>query len=95
MDWSSHWQCLVIVAGSVRLATLAFHLNACGLKDNSSAAEDINVRVLPGFLEASNVNAVDELTNILSLSRQYEMSVKLMQTIDQSSEASAKLLQIN
>ncbi len=64
------------------------------LKNNEPAAEDINVRVLPGFLEASNVNAVDELTNILSLSRQYEMSVKLMQTIDQSSEASAKLLQI-
>ncbi|MGH1472250.1 MAG: flagellar basal body rod protein FlgF [Cellvibrionaceae bacterium] len=65
------------------------------LKDNTVAEEDVNVRVMSGFLEASNVNAVDELTNILSLSRQYEMSVKLMQTIDQSSEASAKLLQIS
>ncbi|MGI1677412.1 MAG: flagellar basal body rod protein FlgF [Cellvibrionaceae bacterium] len=65
------------------------------LKDNAIAEEDVNVRVMSGFLEDSNVNAVDELTNILSLSRQYEMSVKLMQTIDQTSEASTKLLQIS
>lgn len=65
------------------------------LKDNSVAEEDVNVRVSSGFLESSNVNAVNELTNILSLSRQYEMSVKLMQTIDQTSESSSKLLQIS
>jgi len=39
---------------------------------------DANVRLVSGFLEASNVNAVGELTSILSLSRQYELQVKLM-----------------
>lgn len=56
---------------------------------------DGQVRLLSGFLEGSNVNAVNELTSILSLSRQYEMQVKLMQTAKENSEASARLLQFN
>ena len=54
---------------------------------------DASVRVVPGFLEGSNVNAVEELVGILSLSRQYEMQVKLMQTVKQNSESSARMLQ--
>lgn len=54
---------------------------------------DAQVRVVPGFVEGSNVNAVEELVGILSLSRQYEMQVKLMQTVKQNSESSARLLQ--
>lgn len=53
------------------------------------------VRVISGFLEASNVNAVHEMTSILSLSRQYEMQVKMMQTVKENSESSASLLQMN
>jgi len=56
---------------------------------------DINVRVVSGFIEASNVNPVEELTRILTLSRQYEMSIKVMQTAQENSESSARLLQFN
>ena len=56
---------------------------------------DINVSLLSGFLEGSNVNPVDELTKILTLARQYEMSVKMMKTAEENSEASARLLQTN
>ena len=56
---------------------------------------DANVRLVSGFLEASNVNAVGELTSILSLSRQYELQVKLMANAKEMSQASAKLLQMN
>ncbi|WP_096084590.1 flagellar basal body rod protein FlgF [Agaribacterium haliotis] len=56
---------------------------------------DATVRVVSGFLEGSNVNAVDELVSVLNLSRQYEMQVKLMQTVKQNSEASARMLQIS
>ncbi len=59
------------------------------------AAPDGNLRVEPGFLEGSNVNAVTALTEILSLSRQYELQVKLMSQADQNSEASARLLQLS
>ena len=53
---------------------------------------DASVRLVSGFLEGSNVNAVNELTSILSLSRQYEMQVKIMQTVKENSEASSRLL---
>lgn len=55
---------------------------------------DGGVRIVSGFLEGSNVNAVNELTSIMSLSRQYEMQVKMMQTVKENSEASTRLLQI-
>ena len=64
------------------------------MKDGSEAEADIEVRVVRGFLEASNVNPVNEMTNILSLSRQYELQIKIMQTVDENSQASARLLQI-
>lgn len=63
------------------------------LDDNVPAEADAGVSVLSGFLEGSNVNAVDEFTQILSLSRQYEMQLKLMQNVEQNSESSARLLQ--
>ncbi|WP_018277715.1 flagellar basal body rod protein FlgF [Teredinibacter turnerae] len=54
---------------------------------------DGNVRIISGFVEGSNVNAVNELTSVMSLARQYEMQVKIMQTVKEDSEASARLLQ--
>jgi flagellar basal-body rod protein FlgF len=66
------------------------------LKDGALAAEvDDSVQVESGFLEGSNVNSVASLTEILSLSRQYELQVKLMSQADQNSEASARLLQFS
>ncbi|WP_075185558.1 flagellar basal body rod protein FlgF [Teredinibacter haidensis] len=56
---------------------------------------DANVRVISGFVEASNVNAVNELTSVLSLARQYEMQVKIMQTVKENSETSASLLRVS
>ena len=43
------------------------------------------VRLEAGALETSNVNAVHELTTLLALSRQYEMNVKMMSTVDENS----------
>lgn len=63
------------------------------LEGGVPAEADANVSVITGFLEGSNVNAVNEFTQILSLSRQYEMQLKLMQTAKQNSETSARLLQ--
>jgi len=66
------------------------------LREGAPAAEpDGTLRVEQGFLEGSNVNAVNALTDILSLSRQYELQVKLMGQADQNSEASARLLQLS
>jgi flagellar basal-body rod protein FlgF len=52
-----------------------------------------DLRVASGFLESSNVNAVEEMISNLQLSRQYEMQVKVMSTAKDNSEAAARLLQ--
>ncbi|MGO1461689.1 MAG: flagellar basal body rod protein FlgF [Oleiphilaceae bacterium] len=54
---------------------------------------DAALRVASGFLEGSNVNAVEEMISNLQLSRQYEMQVKMMRTANENSEAAARLLQ--
>lgn len=56
---------------------------------------DATVQVTSGFLESSNVNAVEEMTAILSLSRQFELQVKMMRTAEDNSTAMARLLQIS
>jgi flagellar basal-body rod protein FlgF len=67
------------------------HLKA----DAEPPAVDGAIRVESGFLESSNVNLVESLTEIMSLSRQYELQVKVMRTADQNSESAARLLQIS
>ena len=54
---------------------------------------DPNARLRSGFIETSNVNAVHELTNIIGLSRQFEMNIKMMKTAEENSTAAAKILQ--
>ncbi len=63
--------------------------------DGQNLPADAAVTLTSGMLEGSNVNVVDEFTHILSLSRQYEMQMKLMSTAKQNSETSARLLQIS
>lgn len=52
------------------------------------------MRVVAGFLEGSNVNAVEEMTSVLALSRQFELHVKMMNTAKEGDEAMARVLQI-
>lgn len=54
---------------------------------------DPNVKVASGFLESSNVNAVEEMTRIMDLSRRFEMNIKMMDTIRENDNASARILQ--
>jgi flagellar basal-body rod protein FlgF len=63
------------------------------MKDNVEAPIDADVTLVSGFVETSNVNTIHEFTEILSKSRQYEMQIKLMKTVERNSESSARLLQ--
>lgn len=63
-------------------------------KDGSVAPADVNVSVRTGMLEGSNVNAVDEMVNMMSLQRHYEMQVKLMKQADELSTRGNALLRI-
>ncbi|MBT8139312.1 MAG: flagellar basal body rod protein FlgF [Gammaproteobacteria bacterium] len=55
---------------------------------------DANIRVSKGFVESSNVNPVNELTQVMSLARQFEMQMKMMQTMSDTGDASVRLLQV-
>ncbi|MDD2048759.1 flagellar basal body rod protein FlgF [Pseudomonas putida] len=58
------------------------------------AVADANVKLVSGFLESSNVNAVEEMTSVLALSRQFELHIKMMTTAKEGDEAMARVLQI-
>ncbi|MEX6503086.1 flagellar basal body rod protein FlgF [Pseudomonas zhanjiangensis] len=65
------------------------------VKGGQPVLADAAVQVTSGFLESSNVNAVEEMTAILSLSRQFELQVKMMRTAEDNSAAMARVLQIS
>ena len=44
-----------------------------------------------GFLETSNVNAVEEMTNLISAQRAYEINSKIIKTADQMLQQSANI----
>ena len=65
-------------------------------KGNTTALQpDATVRLSSGFLQASNVNAVDEMTAMLSLSRQFELHVKMMRTAEDDAASMARVLQLS
>lgn len=63
-------------------------------KDGKALENDASVRVSSGFIESSNVNAVNEFTSILTLARQYELNVKMMHTFEKADESSVQMLQV-
>jgi flagellar basal-body rod protein FlgF len=63
--------------------------------DGQLALPAVEVTLRSGMLESSNVNAIEEFTQILSLARQYEMQVKIMKTAEENSASSAQLLQMS
>ena len=65
------------------------------LRSGGLAEPDANVTLASGFTEGSNVNAIHEFTEVLSLSRQYEMQIKLMKTAEKNSESSSALLRMS
>ncbi|MCV2401506.1 flagellar basal-body rod protein FlgF [Marinomonas sp. C2222] len=62
-------------------------------RDGQEFDIDPNVQLVSGFVEGSNVNAVEEMTHIMNLSRRFEMNVKMMDTIKGNADAAARVLQ--
>ncbi len=63
--------------------------------NNQPLPPALNVQVRAGYLEGSNVNAIADLTSMITLQRQFEMQVKLMKTAEENSSAAAKILQMS
>ena len=68
---------------------------ADGLLGTAEQADaDAAVRVRSGALEASNVNTVDALVNMIELARMFEMNVKTMKTAGENDAATNQLLRL-
>lgn len=65
------------------------------MRDNQPAPADQNVKLAPGTLEGSNVNVTDAMVNLISLSRQFEMQIKMMQTADTNAQRADQLLSLS
>ena len=65
------------------------------LKDGNPADADPKVNVIGGALESSNVNVVDAMVNMISLARQFDMHIKLLQNAESNDSKATQLLSMN
>ena len=63
-------------------------------KNGQPAEADASVSLVSGVVESSNVNAISEMVNMISLSRQYEMQVKLMKKAEEMDQSSTQLMRL-
>ena len=71
--------------------------NSAGLLvtlDGAPAAADDNVVLAAGFLESSNVSAIDQLVGTMSLSRLFETQVKMMKAAEDLSSAGNSMIRV-
>ena len=61
-------------------------------RDGEEQVPDASIRLQAGFLESSNVNPVEELTEIMTLARQFEINVKMMKVVEENSDAARQVL---
>jgi len=59
------------------------------------ATADDSVKVVPEALEGSNVKSVDEMVRMISLARQFEIQIKMLQTADANARAASQLMTMN
>lgn len=64
------------------------------LNNDGVIEADLGVTVMKGALESSNVNPVQEMTNLISLQRHFEMQVKMMKTAEDNDRSTSKLLSL-
>ena len=61
-------------------------------KSGQPADLDETVKVAPETLEGSNVNPVDSMVSMISLARQFEMQIKMLQTADTNAGKASQIL---
>ena len=64
-------------------------------RDGNPAEADANVSVASGSLEGSNVNMVESMVNMISLARQFDTQMKLLQTAKDNAQQAGSILRVN
>ena len=87
-----------VVAGRIKLTNPPQNMLVRGedglfrSNDGKPAEADVNVNVAAGFLESSNVNAVEAMVSMISLARQFEMQMKMLTSADNNARQASKIL---
>jgi len=66
-----------------------------GNQDGSQAEADASVSVVSGALESSNVNVVDAMVTMISLARQFETQMKLLQSAENNANKASQLFNLS
>ncbi len=64
-------------------------------KNGNAAASDGKVTIVTGNLEGSNVNPVEAMVTMITLARQFDNQMKMLQTADNDAKAASQLLSFN
>ena len=64
------------------------------MKNGLPASADASVQVAPGSLEGSNVNTVEALVNMISLARNFDMQMKMLQTADTNAQHATSVISL-
>ena len=62
------------------------------LRAGGAAPLDDTVKLMPGYLEGSNVNPVEQMVSMISLARQFEMQTKMISNAETNDRAAAQIL---
>lgn len=65
------------------------------LKSGNPADTDETVKLASETLEGSNVNPVDAMVSMISLARQFEMQIKMLQTADTNASKATQILSMS
>lgn len=91
----------VVVVGRIKLVNPPESMMVRGddglfrTRDGNAAEADGNVTVASGNLESSNVNTVEALVNMISLARQFDMQMKMLQSADNNANKAGTVLNVN
>ena len=77
--------------GHIRFAEI---VNANGEAENIPIEPNQQAKLVTGFLEKSNVNAVEEMVNQIDQQRKFEMHIKFIQMAEEIDTAGASMLRL-
>lgn len=90
----------MVVAGKIKLVnpevkSLSKREDGLFVKNDGSVAQaDLGVKIKSGGFEQSNVSAINEMIEIIDSARSLEMTLKMMDKVEENDKSSARLLQI-
>jgi flagellar basal-body rod protein FlgF len=91
----------VVIVGRIKLVNPAEAQMVRGddglfrTRDGKPVEANVEVTVAPGNLESSNVNTVEVMVNMISLARQFDMHMKMLQSADANAKQASQILNMN